>query len=258
MARTKSSSIESKFLKAEHLRLLSSRQDPKFQVDLKRLEDAAKSLPHIPPIPVSEMHGRKHRLPTHSEKKLIDEWKKLADDFLSRWGFQPYSTKNGAVELFFHSPVTVKIGLLNRSPKWTLDGGHFSSGDLRTLQDYYLKFFKKHRRIVERRVNLDTMERRAVALELKAKGKTPKEIAKRIYSKQFKERSAKTIDVKTLPDGELRDRWRRLVIKYAEQRHPWPTAEKLAAKELGFDIAGSAQEKPVIARTRYLLKSRKK
>jgi len=66
MARTKSSSIESKFLKAEHLRLRSLKQDPKFQADLKRLEDAAKRLPSIPPIPVSEMDGRKHRLPTHS------------------------------------------------------------------------------------------------------------------------------------------------------------------------------------------------
>lgn len=257
MARTKSNII-SKIVHAEMLRLRCLRQDSEFRADLKRLEQTAKRLPPLPLIPVRELSPTNWRLPARTQKKL-QKWREAAQTFLGKWGFSPKLSENGAVELFVRSPVSFEISSSKRAAKWHLDETFLSAGDVQTLHRYYATFLKRHGDIVERRVNLKARERKAVAHELQAEGKNIRKIAKTLYQKEYKKAVSKTIDLKKLPDGELRDKFRRLVVQFAEHGMRWDAAEKRAAKEMGLDIRSEATKvKPLTERTRHLLKTRQK
>lgn len=259
MARTKSSGITSKIIQAESLRLRSLRQDPEFKANLERLEQTAKHLPRIPKTPLTPKNWMPPWMRPGRAKNKYFEWWKAKEAFVEKWGFSPYLTEDGAVTLAVRSPVSATFRLKRRTAKWHLDEDHFSPGDVQMLKAHYARLMNKRRTIVERRVNLNTMERRAVALELKAKGKSPREIAKTIYSKKYKELVGKTVDLKKLPDSELRDRFYSLVVQYCERGLPWPTAEKKAASTLPLDIRSeAAKAKSLTERTRHLLKSRQK
>jgi len=253
MARTKSSSIVSKFLKAEHLRLRSSRQDPKFQADLKRLEDAAKSLPHISPMPVSEFNERNHRLPTHSEEKLIGRWKDSANDFLNRWGFTPYPTKNNGVKLFIRSSVSFGISPdTGNVTEVKLNIGRYPLGDSVALAKHYQGLRSAGKpRSHQNRLHLDITELKIKARQFTEEGFTHKEIAEVLYPREY--RKALSIDPK------IREQFGELAQKYRCQPYDLAgtEAERKAASELGLDVRPeSVKLKKLSERVRYLLRSR--
>ena len=259
MPQTKSSGITSKIIQAESLRLGSLRQDPEFKADLERLEQTAKHLPRIPKTPLTPKNWMPPWMRPGRARNKYFEWWEAKKAFVEKWGFKPYLTSDNEVTLAVRSPVSATIQVKERFAIWKQNEKYFSAGDVQMLKAHYAKLMKERGTLVERRVNLDTMERRAMALELEAKGKSPREIAKKIYSKRYKKLVGKTVDLEKLPEGELRDRFHSLVSQYSDQGLPWPTAEKKAASILHLDIRSKAAKiKPLTARTRYLLKSRKK
>jgi hypothetical protein len=254
MARPKPDEITSKIIRAENLRLRALSRDPEFQRDLRRLEEAAKSLPQVPLISPSKLSTQNWRLPARIEKEF-STWSEAANAFRDRWGFKPYLNETHSVELFVRSPVSFSTSLdTGNVTEFKLNTHHHPLGDVAALAKHY-KTLRTQRsptsgkRSTTIRRHFGTLELKLRAGELAARQTPYEQIAAELFPDEYKKAVGQ--------DPIAEAKFRQVAQKYLHAPYSlrWPDAEQRAAKELGLDLRSHAAKlKSLIQRVRDLLK----